>query len=212
MYQSGRCAKVNWYVLAATAIKPSVDTPEQSFSFKFSAATIKIHSETFSSGGALINYSITTEDQRRQHCIRRPATEEHSSTTALLQRTSDGNTACNDCVITGCSIPTGRLTRVKRRQVTQLNRKAKRQCKKHECKHEDVKLTNQEVTLVKNGRMLKDRHIDAANQMQFPEVRGLKSPVMGQTLSFPATGQTLSFPATDPPHLSKFYTLGGITG
>ena len=43
---------------------------------------------------------------------------------------------------------------------------------------------------MKNSRMLNDRHIDAANQMlrkQFPEVRGLKSPVMGQSLSFPVT-------------------------
>ena len=72
----------------------------------------------------------------------------------------------------------------------QLNRRTKRQCKEHGRKDEDVKLTNQEVSLVKNGRMLNDRHIDAANQMlrkQFPEVRGLKSPVMGQSLSFPVT-------------------------
>lgn len=72
----------------------------------------------------------------------------------------------------------------------QLNRRTKRQCKERGRKDEDVKLTNQEVSLVKNGRMLNDRHIDAANQMlckQFPEVRGLKSPVMGQSLSFPVT-------------------------
>ena len=38
--------------------------------------------------------------------------------------------------------------------------------------------------------MLKDRHIDAANQMlrkQFPEIRGLHSPFLGQSLSFPVT-------------------------
>ena len=44
---------------------------------------------------------------------------------------------------------------------------------------------------MKNGHnMLKDGHIDAANNMlrkQFPEVRGLKSPVMVQTLTFPVT-------------------------
>lgn len=60
------------------------------------------------------------------------------------------------------------------------------QCK--ECRHtdEDVKLMNEEVNLVKNGHMLKD----AENHMlrkQFPEVRGLKSLVMGQSLSFPVT-------------------------
>ena len=72
----------------------------------------------------------------------------------------------------------------------QLNRRTKRQ--REECgrKDADVKLTNQEVSLVKNGRMVNDGHIDAANQMlrkQFPEVRGLKSPVMGPSLSFPVT-------------------------
>ena len=44
-----------------------------------------------------------------------------------------------------------------------------------------------EVDLVKNGQMLKDRHSDAANELlqkQFPEVRGLKSPVLGQSLVF----------------------------
>ena len=46
----------------------------------------------------------------------------------------------------------------------QLNRRTKRQCKERGRKDEDVKLTNQEVNLVKNGRMLNDRHIDAANQ------------------------------------------------
>ena len=79
----------------------------------------------------------------------------------------------------------------------QLNRRTKRQCKERGRKDEDVKLTNQEVSLVKNGRMLNDRHIDAANQMlrkQFPEVRGLKSSVMGQSLSFPVT---------DPPPYRK---------
>ena len=56
-----------------------------------------------------------------------------------------------------------------------------------ECGQKDggVKLTREEVNLVKNGHiMLKDRHIDAANQMlrkQFPEIRGLHSPFLGQS-------------------------------
>ena len=44
--------------------------------------------------------------------------------------------------------------------------------------------------MVINGSMLTDRHITVANQMlrkQFPDVRGLKSPVMGQSLCFPVT-------------------------
>ena len=54
----------------------------------------------------------------------------------------------------------------------------------------DIKLTKAEVNVVKNGRMLTDRHITVANQMlrkQFPDMRGLKSPVMGQSLCFPVT-------------------------
>lgn len=73
----------------------------------------------------------------------------------------------------------------------QLNRrKTKRQRKECGQKDGDVKLTGVEVNLVKNGHMLKDRHIDAANQMlrkQFPEIRGLHSPFLGQSLSFPVT-------------------------
>ena len=70
----------------------------------------------------------------------------------------------------------------------QNRRKTKRQRKERGQK--DEKLTNKEVDLVKNGCMLKDCHINAANQMlrkQFPDVRGLYSPIMGQTLSFPVT-------------------------
>ena len=73
----------------------------------------------------------------------------------------------------------------------QLNRRrTKRQCTEHGRKDKDVKLTNQEISLVKNGHMLKDRHIDAANQMlrkQFPEVRGLKS--LESTLTRSASGR-----------------------
>ena len=71
-------------------------------------------------------------------------------------------------------------------------------------KDEDVKLTNQ----VKNGRMLKDRHIDAANlilRKQFPEVRGLKSPVMGQS-SFPS-----SLSIEPPLHLGQVHCSTGVT-
>lgn len=50
-----------------------------------------------------------------------------------------------------------------------------------------INLSPREVTHLEKGEMLNDTHIDLANQMlrkQFPEVRGLQSPLLGQSLSF----------------------------
>ena len=56
----------------------------------------------------------------------------------------------------------------------------------------EVKLTLSpiEVARLENGEMLNDTHIDIANQMlrkQYPDVRGLQSPLLGQSLSFAVT-------------------------
>lgn len=82
-----------------------------------------------------------------------------------------------------------RATKIKRRQVMQLQRKNRKRTRKEHVGR-DIKLTNAEINVVKNGRILIDRHITVANRMlrkQFPEERGLKPTVMGQSLSFPAT-------------------------
>jgi len=42
---------------------------------------------------------------------------------------------------------------------------------------------------VVNGQMLTDRHIDATKQLlsdQFPDIQGLSTPLLGQTLTFPS--------------------------
>ena len=54
----------------------------------------------------------------------------------------------------------------------------------------NMQLTEADIDRIKSGRMLSDSHIDAANKMlrkQFPETRGLESPLLGQNLSFPVT-------------------------
>ena len=68
-----------------------------------------------------------------------------------------------------------RATKVKCRQVMQLQRRSRKKTRK-EYVGRDIKLTKEEVNVMKNGWMLTDRHITVANQMlrkQFPEVRGL---------------------------------------
>ena len=53
-----------------------------------------------------------------------------------------------------------------------------------------INLSPREVARLENGEMLNDTHIDVANQMlrkQFPDVKGLQSPLLGQSLSFAVT-------------------------
>ena len=68
--------------------------------------------------------------------------------------------------------------------------KAKQRLQKEcETRGED-NLSPREVACLENGKMLNDMHIDVANQMlrkQFPDVRGLQSPLLGQSLSFAVT-------------------------
>jgi hypothetical protein len=56
------------------------------------------------------------------------------------------------------------------------------------------------VMLLEKGEMLNDTHIDVANQMlrkQFPEVRGVQLPLLGQSLSF-----------TEPPFVQVLHVNG----
>ena len=53
-----------------------------------------------------------------------------------------------------------------------------------------IRLSQQELNRVKCQQMLTDRHISAANQLllsQFPDIRGLQSTFLGQSLSFRET-------------------------
>ena len=55
---------------------------------------------------------------------------------------------------------------------------------------------------LENGEMLNDTHLDFANQMlkkQFPDVRDLQSPLLGQSLSFAVT---------DPPFVQVLHVDG----
>ena len=75
---------------------------------------------------------------------------------------------------------------MKRRNIMQLNQTRRKRMRT--VTH--MKLTEKELDVIKCQRMLTDRHISAANQLlasQFPDVRGLQSTVLGQSLSFEAT-------------------------
>ena len=97
----------------------------------------------------------------------------------------------DDCIVVKSSAPTtaAPLTRIKRRQLSQLAKGNGKKCRK-ERPTSNVKLTTPELDRVMSGRMLNDGLIDAASKMlrkQFPDVRGLQSPVIGESLSFRVT-------------------------
>ena len=75
---------------------------------------------------------------------------------------------------------------LRKRKVHEQNKGSRKRVKK------EMKLTLSpiEVARLENGEMLNDTHIDIANQMlrkQYPDVRGLQSPLLGQSLSFAVT-------------------------
>ena len=77
-------------------------------------------------------------------------------------------------------------SRLRKRKINEQN-KGSRKRVKTEVK---LNLSPTEISHLQNGEMLNDTHIDVANQMlrkQFPEVRGLQSPLLGQSLSFAVT-------------------------
>ena len=97
------------------------------------------------------------------------------------------------------------LTRIKRRQLSQLVKgKGKKRCIAKESQlgkgnkgHKDrsttnIKITTPELECVMSGNMLNDGLIDAAScskmlRKQFPDVWGLQSPLLGESLSFQVT-------------------------
>ena len=94
-----------------------------------------------------------------------------------------------DCITLRSSKPAAPLTRIKRRNIMQLNKGRRKKQRKENIQH-NVQLMEADIHQIKSGRMLSDTHIDAANKMlqkQFPETRGLQSPLLGQNLSFPVT-------------------------
>ena len=77
-------------------------------------------------------------------------------------------------------------SRLRKRKVNEQNKGSRKRVKR-EVK---LNLSPMEISHLQNGEMLNDTHIDVANQMlrkQFPEVRGLQSPLLGQSLSFAVT-------------------------
>ena len=77
-------------------------------------------------------------------------------------------------------------SQLQKRKVNEQNKDSRKKVKQ-EVK---INLSPREVAHLENGEMLNDTHIDAANQMfrkQFPDVRGLQSPLLGQSLSFAVT-------------------------
>ena len=77
-------------------------------------------------------------------------------------------------------------SRLRKRKVNEQNKGSRKRVKR-EVK---LNLSPREIAHLQNGEMLNDTHIDVANQMlrkQFPEVRGLQSPLLGQSLSFAVT-------------------------
>ena len=77
-------------------------------------------------------------------------------------------------------------SRLRKRKVNEQNKGSRKRVKR-EVK---LNLSPREISHLQNGEMLNDTHIDVANQMlrkQFPEVRGLQSPLLGQSLSFAVT-------------------------
>ena len=61
---------------------------------------------------------------------------------------------------------------------------------KHKVRRVDIKLTEENIHEISSGKKLSDRHIDAANHLlkkQFPHVRGLQTPLFGQTGHFRVT-------------------------
>lgn len=76
------------------------------------------------------------------------------------------------------------LTRIKRRQIMQLN---KPNAPKKQRKVDPIELSKQEISQIHRQQMLTDKHISAVNvmlQRQFPETRGLQPTIRGQNLSF----------------------------
>lgn len=74
-------------------------------------------------------------------------------------------------------------SRFKKRKLFQQNKGSRKRAKK-EVK---ISLSAGEVAHLENGEMLNDTHITVANQLlrkQFPDIRGLQSSLLGESLSF----------------------------
>ncbi len=87
--------------------------------------------------------------------------------------------------------------------VTAVKRKRLREVHKGKAKkrrvYSEFKLLPKEIDCLRDGKMLQDRHIDAACTLlrkQFPDVRGLQTPLLGQNLSFNPT---------EPPFVQIFH-------
>ena len=79
------------------------------------------------------------------------------------------------------------MTRLKRHNFRQREAILR---KKRKIEVTQIRLSKQELNDIKCQRMLTDRHIDAAHQMllnQFPDIRGLQSTLLGESLSFRVT-------------------------
>ena len=92
----------------------------------------------------------------------------------------------DDCVVVKSSIPHAPLLRLKRRRVVQLSKRSQKKAQRVT----EITLDPKQIELVNEGRMLTDNHIDYANKLlrkQFPDVRGLQTPLLGQSLTYAVT-------------------------
>ena len=90
-----------------------------------------------------------------------------------------------DCEITRVQVPAEPMSKLKRRQQKQLQKRSKHP--KLAKTRKKFELSQSDVDIVRDGRMLTDAHMTAANQLlkrQFPSIRGLQSMLSGQDISF----------------------------